>query len=58
MPVRTADIQLSIGFAAGGDNPFGSKATTPAKEMSSRNSQATRTTQTLTLPCPAPHPTS
>lgn len=33
MPIRTADVQLSIGFAAGGDNPFGSKATTPEKEI-------------------------
>ena len=32
MPVRTADIQLSIGFAAGGDNPFGSKATNVENE--------------------------
>lgn len=33
MPVRTTDVQLSIGFAAGGDNLFGSKATTSGKEM-------------------------
>lgn len=33
MPVITTDVQLSIGFAAGGDKPFGSKATTSGKEM-------------------------